>query len=94
MFSRNSFENLQPEISSFLLLRVSITSLQIINVNSDDVHKSSFPGPIDGRWKEKEKGANYWEPTSFPGFSPTVPTEQERRRLGEKTWERGWLRTW
>ena len=35
MFSRNFFENLQPEISSFLLLRVDITGLQIINVNSD-----------------------------------------------------------
>ena len=67
MFSRNFFENLQPEISSFLLLRVSITGLQIINVNSDGVDKSSFPGAIDRRWKEKEKGANYWEPTLFPG---------------------------
>ena len=54
MFSRNFFENLQPEISSFLLLRVSITGLQIINVNSDGVE-------------------NYWEPTLFPGFSPTSP---------------------
>ena len=59
MFSRNFFENLQPEISSFLLLRVSITGLQIINVNSDDLDKLNFPGPIDRRWKEKEKGANY-----------------------------------
>ena len=37
MFSRNFFENLQPEINSFLLLRVDITGLQIINVNSDNV---------------------------------------------------------
>ena len=59
MFSRNFFENLQPEISSFLLLRVSITGLQIINVNSDGVDKSSLPGAIDRRWKEKEKGADY-----------------------------------
>ena len=59
MFSRNSFENLQPEISSFLLLRVTFSSLQIINVNSDDVDTSSFPGAIDRRWKEKEKGADY-----------------------------------
>ena len=35
MFSRNFFESLQPEISSFLLLRVDITGLQIINVNSE-----------------------------------------------------------
>ena len=35
MFSRNFFECLQPEISSFLLLRVDLTGLQIINVNSD-----------------------------------------------------------
>ena len=59
MFSRNSFENLQPEISSFLLLRVTFSGLQIINVNSDDVDKSSFSGAIDRRWKEKEKGADY-----------------------------------
>jgi len=37
MFSRNFFENLQREISSFLLFSVNITGLQIINVNSDDV---------------------------------------------------------
>ena len=37
MFSRNFFECLQPEFSSFLLLRVDLTGLQIINVNSNDV---------------------------------------------------------
>ena len=31
VFSRNFFECLQPEISSFLLSRVDITGLQIIN---------------------------------------------------------------
>ena len=89
MFSRNSFENLQPEISSFLLLRVTFSGLQIINVNSDDVDKSSFPGAIDRRWKEKEKGADYWEPTSFRGFSPTRPygareTTLRRENLGTR----------
>ena len=89
MFSRNSFENLQPEISSFLLLRVTFSGLQIINVNSDDDDKSSFPGAIDRRWKEKEKGADYWEPTSFRGFSPTRPygareTTLRRENLGTR----------
>ena len=35
VFSRNFFECLQPEISSFLLFRVDLTGLQFINVNSD-----------------------------------------------------------
>ena len=46
-----------------------------------------FPGPIDRRWKEK--GANYCEPTSFPGFSPTRPygareTTVRRENLGTR----------
>ena len=48
-----------------------------------------FPGLIDRRSKEKEKGANYCEPTSFPGFSPTRPygareTTGKRENLGTR----------
>ena len=47
------------------------------NHNNKAPHKKficrEFPGPIDRRSKEKETGANYCEPTSFPGFSPTRP---------------------
>ena len=61
----------------------------IFIANSDDVDKSSFPGAIDRRWKEKEKGADYWEPTSFRGFSPTRPygareTTLRRENLGTR----------
>ena len=46
-----------------------------------------FSGPINRRWKEK--GANYCEPTSFPGFSPTRPygareTTVRRENLGTR----------
>ena len=46
-----------------------------------------FPGPIDKRLKEKGKGANYCEQTSFPGFSPTCPygeTTVRRENLGTR----------
>ena len=46
-----------------------------------------FPGPIDRRLKEKGKGANYCEPTSFPGFSPTRPygeTTVRKENLGTR----------
>ena len=46
-----------------------------------------FPGPIDRRWKER--GANYCEPISFPGFSPTRPygareTTVRKKNLGTR----------
>ena len=109
MFSRNFFECLQPGISSFLLFRVDITGLQIINVNSDDVdnqfsYKPQQQGPtkrkfyaenslvqLTGVWKKKAQ-ITVNQPRS-QGSLLLVPTEQERRRLGEKTWEQGWLRT-
>ena len=46
-----------------------------------------FPGLIDRRLKEKGKGANYCEPTSFPGFSPTRPygeTTVTKENLGTR----------
>ena len=42
---------------------------------------------IDKRLKEKGKGANYCEPTSFPGFSPTRPygeTTVRKENLGTR----------
>ena len=46
-----------------------------------------FSGLIDRRLKEKGKGANYCEPTSFPGFSPTRPygeTTVRKENLGTR----------
>ena len=63
------------------------------NHNNKAPHKKiicrEFPGPIDKRSREKEKGANYCEPTSFPGFSPTRPygareTTVRRENLGTR----------
>ena len=63
------------------------------NHNNKTPHKKficrEFPGLIDGRSKEKEKGANYCGPTSFPGFSPTRPygareTTVRRENLGTR----------
>ena len=63
------------------------------NHNNKAPHKKcicrEFRGPIDRRSKEKEKGANYCEPTSFPGFSPTRPygareTMVRRENLGTR----------
>ena len=89
------------------MLRVNITGLQIINVNSDDVDKSSFLETTTTRphikklyaenslvrltgvgKKEKKAQITANQPRS-QGSLLLVPTEQERRRLGEKTWERG-----
>ena len=44
------------------------------------------------REKRKKAQITVNQPRSQGSLLP-VPTEQERRRLGEKTWERGWLRT-
>ena len=61
------------------------------NHNNKAPHKKiicrEFPGPIDKRSREKEKGANYCEPTSFPGFSPTRSYEEttvRRENLGTR----------
>ena len=60
------------------------------NHNNKAPHKNlcrEFPGLIDTHSKEKEKGANYCEPTSFPGFSPTRPyreTTVRRENLGTR----------
>ena len=44
------------------------------------------------REKRKKAQITVNQPRS-QGSLLLVPTERERRRLGEKTWERGWLRT-
>ena len=68
------------------------------NHNNKAPHKKficrEFPGPIDRRWKKRKKAQITVNQPRSQGSLLLVPTEQERRRLGEKTWERGWLRTW
>ena len=58
------------------------------NHNNKAPHKKSiyreFPGLIVRRLKEKEKGSNYWEPTSFPGFSPTRPYGARETTVGRE----------
>ena len=48
---------------------------------------------LTGVGKKKRKAQITENQPCSQGSLLPVPTEQERRLLGEKTWERGWLRT-
>ena len=48
---------------------------------------------LTGVGKKKRKAQITENQPRSQGSLLPVSTEQERRRLGEKTWERGWLRT-
>ena len=49
---------------------------------------------LTGVGKKKRKAQITVNQPRSQGSLLPVPTKQERRRLGEKTWERGWQRTW